>query len=99
VSEHTAESDAPRRWWKYAVLRGEGIPSALDGRWYDLDETRDAESVLPRMDGVSATLDATNRWEQRESDGAVAVVYEWVRRPFTTRITPPVKSTTRDGAA
>ena len=69
----------PERWWRYAVLRGEGIPAALDGRWYDLGEMRDAEHVLPSTDGMDATLDATNRWEQR-SDGAVAVVYEWVRR-------------------
>ena len=67
--------DGRIRWWKYIVLRGEGIPAYLDGVWYDLDSLH--EQPFPQYDGV--TVDATNRWEQRD-DGAVAVVYEWVRR-------------------
>ena len=67
------------RWWRYAVLRGEGIPAALDGRWYDLDDMPGTESLFTVAVRNAVTLDATNRWEQRE-DGAVAVVYEWVRR-------------------
>jgi hypothetical protein len=68
----------PHRWWRYAVLRGTGIPADLDGRWYDLDQIPDAQSRLPYT-GPSATLEPTNRWEQR-ADGKVAVVYEWTRR-------------------
>ena len=26
------------RWWKFAVLRGPGIPAHLDGMWLDVDE-------------------------------------------------------------
>ena len=60
------------RWWKYAVIRGEGIPARLDGMWYDLDD------MDPRLAGQwgGATFEATNQWEQRD-DGAVAVVYRW----------------------
>jgi hypothetical protein len=67
-----------RRWWRFAVLRGEGIPAEMDGRWYDLGQISDPRSRLPHT-GPSATLEATNRWEQRD-DGEVAVVYEWTRR-------------------
>lgn len=63
------------RWWRYAVLRGDGIPAELDGVWFDLDD-------IPEITASArwgATTSPTNRWEQRE-DGAVAVVYEWLRR-------------------
>ena len=73
-----SEPVTPERWWKFAVLRGDGIPAELDGRWYDLDSMTPASSRLP-VPGPTATLEATNRWEQRE-DGTVAVVYEWTRR-------------------
>jgi hypothetical protein len=68
-------------WWRYAVLRGAGIPADIDGRWYDLkDMHHETPGPLTIPDhGYRATLSATNRWEQRD-DGAVAVVYEWVRR-------------------
>lgn len=62
------------RWWKYAVLRGEGLPVGLDGRWYDLDNMPAGASW--QVFGHSAIIEATNQWEQRE-DGAVAVVYRW----------------------
>jgi hypothetical protein len=65
------------RWWRYAVLRGDGIPTRLDGMWFDVDDMARPEAVLGAR--YEATVEATNRWEQR-SDGAVAVVYEWVRR-------------------
>jgi hypothetical protein len=68
-----------KRWWRYAVLRGEGIPAELDGRWYDLEADPDRPGLGFLTRGTAATLDATNRWEQRD-DGEVAVVYEWVRR-------------------
>lgn len=71
----TTEVDTKKRWWRFAVIRGEGIPAELDGRWFDLDAI--LSPLLPTGDFV--TLEATNRWEQRE-DGAVAVVYEWTRR-------------------
>lgn len=70
------EPGRPARWWRYAVLRGDGILAWLDGCWYDLDETPEP---FGEIEGYSATVEATNRWEQRE-DGAVAVVYEWLRR-------------------
>jgi hypothetical protein len=63
------------RWWRYAVIRGDGVPAELDGVWYDLEAT---PTPLPGS-GPGATLEPTNKWEQRE-DGAVAVVYEWTRR-------------------
>jgi biotin operon repressor len=63
------------RWWKYAVLRGEGIPVTENGKWYDLE---DMSNLLPKETNVF-TLEATNKWEQRD-DGAVAVVYEWKSR-------------------
>ena len=59
------------RWWRYAVVRGPGIPASLNGRWYDLDEMPAA------LDEAGAVVEATDRWEQRD-DGAVAVVYEWI---------------------
>jgi hypothetical protein len=59
-----------KRWWKCAVLRGEGIPADLDGRWYDVDAMN--ERLPGRWGGL--TVEATNQWEQRD-DGAVAVVY------------------------
>lgn len=62
------------RWWKYAVIRGEGIPADLDGQWYDMDDMNQGDAL------DSFVLTPTNRWEQRE-DGEVAVVYEWVRKP------------------
>lgn len=64
-----------KRWWRYAVLRGDGIPAELDGRWYDLDGM--GQDVLPSRPG-SVTMEPTDRWEQRD-DGEVAVVYEWRR--------------------
>lgn len=65
------------RWWRYAVLRGEGIPAYLDGMWLDLDESPERFADLSATYGRS--FDATNCWEQR-SDGQVAVVYRWARR-------------------
>lgn len=62
------------RWWKFAVLRGSGIPAKLDGMWLDMAEL-DLRGVRV-AEGV--TLDATNEWEQRD-DGEVAVVYRWQR--------------------
>lgn len=59
------------RWWKYAVLRGPGLPADLDGKWYDLVQIEKLNSWL-KWPGV--TFRATNQWEQRD-DGAVAVVY------------------------
>jgi hypothetical protein len=66
------------RWWRFVVLRGEGIPAQLDGRWYDLEQMPEGSTFAP-ANGYTATVDATNRWEQRD-DGEVAVVYEWIRR-------------------
>lgn len=63
------------RWWRFAVLRGDGIPAELDGRWYDLDELL-GPTLQP---GPATKLEPTDRWEQRE-DGEVAVVYEWTGR-------------------
>lgn len=68
----TAESKGGR-WWRYAVIRGEGIPPNVDGKWYDLDEMDEA---LPGHMG-RFRVEATNQWEQRD-DGAVAVVYRLV---------------------
>lgn len=67
-------SDSSPRWWKYAVLRGQGIPARLDGQWFDLDELSGIDAMFG--DGYTAVLEATNRWEQRD-DGAIAVVYEF----------------------
>lgn len=67
------------RWWQYIVLRGDGIPAELDGMWFDLETV--PQDTLSRLGGDAATFEPTNRWEQRE-DGAVAVVYEWRRRPM-----------------
>lgn len=77
----TAVDAKTKRWWRYAVIRGEGIPAHLDGKWYDLE---DMNSPLPgqRDDGAVAVVsfEATNQWEQRD-DGAVAVVYRmWYRQ-------------------
>ena len=69
---------APVRWWRFAVLRGEGIPAELNGVWFDVNEMRNGLGLPPTPRSV--TLDATNEWEQRD-DGEVAVVYRWVRRP------------------
>ena len=68
----------PDRWWKYAVLRGEGIPARLDGTWYDLDDLQSSGLLYRR--GGEAVIEPTNQWEQRD-DGAVAVVYRmtWPR--------------------
>lgn len=64
-----------RRWWRFGVLRGDGIPAYLNGRWLDIDEIEQRGTFV--AEGV--TLDATNEWEQRD-DGEVAVVYRWVRQ-------------------
>lgn len=79
-------ADVIKRWWRYAVLRGEGVPVHLDGQWVDLDkltqrdlavfEAKDGSPV--HYSGIEATLEATNQWEQR-GDGEVAVVYRWSR--------------------
>lgn len=79
-------ADVIKRWWRYAVLRGEGLPVHLDGLWFDLDAMPskdlyvfEAEGGHPvHFQGISATLLATNQWEQREN-GEVAVVYRWSR--------------------
>lgn len=78
-ASESSENDNAPRWWKYAVIRGEGVPASLDGRWYDLDAIEAGTSTELPPTGPSSTLEATNRWEQRE-DGEVAVVYEWTRR-------------------
>lgn len=70
---------AEQQWWRYAVLRGEGLPAELDGRWYDVPSTQGDHIVVPFGTSECVTLHATNRWEQRD-DGAVAVVYEWFGR-------------------
>lgn len=72
------ENQRTKRWWRFAVLRGTGITAEMNGRWYDLD--RLAEEG-PLIADPYVTLEATDRWEQRE-DGQVAVVYEWTRRAF-----------------
>lgn len=61
-----------KRWWKYAVLRGPGIPARLDGMWYDLDQIPEYVGQLMTDSGIN--MEATNQWEQRD-DGEVAVVY------------------------
>lgn len=66
-----------KRWWRFAVLRGPGLPSELDGRWYDLEaEAGWANLNQATAYGRAAELVPTNQWEQRE-DGQVAVVYRW----------------------
>lgn len=66
---------ARKRWWRFGVIRGQGVPSHLNGRWYDLDEFPISVATFG-VEGV--TFEATNEWEQRD-DGEVAVVYRWVR--------------------
>jgi hypothetical protein len=72
----TGPSTEPQRWWKYAVIRGEGIPAHLDGTWYDLDDLQNHGMLVRR--GREAFMEPTNQWEQRD-DGEVAVVYRWRR--------------------
>lgn len=62
------------RWWRYAVLRGEGVPRHLQGVWFDLFAT---DSKWTEALWWCATLQATDKWEQNQ-DGDVAVVYEWI---------------------
>jgi hypothetical protein len=66
-----------QRWWRFAVLRGEGIPADYDGRWMDLGPVDKPALPVPVRDGGMAFV-PTNRWERR-GDGEVAVVYEMRR--------------------
>lgn len=68
-----------KRWWKYAVLRGPGVPAHLDGMWYDMRDMLVDNGPLP-FDGPHATFEPTDQWEQR-SDGEVAVVYRCQWKP------------------
>jgi hypothetical protein len=61
-----------KRWWRYAVLRGKGLPQSIDGWWYDLDSMTDFDGWPVEMKGIN--FEATNEWERRD-DGEVAVVY------------------------
>jgi hypothetical protein len=72
----------PKRWWRYAVLRGDGIPAEFDGMWFDVDAF--VQDVLAKPGRYGSTFVPTNRWEQRE-DGEVAVVYEWIRESHAER--------------
>jgi hypothetical protein len=80
VTLYVTPHPIPKRWWRYAVLRGEGIPAHYDGVWVDMDAFR--QDVMAIYE--SATFQPTNRWEQRE-DGEVAVVYEWIRESHAER--------------
>jgi hypothetical protein len=62
----------PKRWWRYAVVRGEGLPLGLDGKWFDLDDMR--TSSLRLHIGTSGRFGPTNQFEVRD-DGEPAVVY------------------------
>lgn len=79
-------TDAPEagpplvRWWKYAVLRGPGIPAEMNGRWFNMEDMpKYVHPLGPLPEFPDAMCVPTDRWEQRE-DGQVAVVYEWTRR-------------------
>jgi hypothetical protein len=67
------------RWWRYAVVRGPGIPAEMNGRWFDMDAMpKYVHSIGPFPGYSDAQCVPTDRWEQRD-DGQVAVVYEWTR--------------------
>ena len=63
-----AESD-------YIVIRGEGLPGGLDGRWFDRSTALPAHAPT---DTPTGSFVATGEFEVRDSDGAVAEVYRWV---------------------
>lgn len=63
------------RWWKFAVLRGEGIPAEKDGEWIDLNDIGYITKIIMPIDVGSIIFSPSNQWEQR-SDGEVAVVYK-----------------------
>ena len=67
-----------KRWWQFIVLRGDGIPAEMDGRWLDMDNVMPHYGIDAFEFGTVAKFEPTNKWEQRD-DGQVAVVYEWVK--------------------
>jgi hypothetical protein len=61
-------------WWHFIVLRGEGLPAKMNGRWEDVADLAKHGSFLLRDYGYEGmTFHVTNQWEQRD-DGQVAVV-------------------------
>jgi hypothetical protein len=64
-------------WWKFIVLRGDGVPARMNGLWLDISDLGHYGPMAIQQYGYQGlTFEVTNQWEQRD-DGQVAVVVRY----------------------